>query len=126
MKNYYTIGLCIFTTLSLFCCQKQEDPAARPFPRVRIIAVEETTESTLFTAEIFYADTPITDHGFTWHTATGSSSPYTESLGPANGKRTFSLITNDLSKDKEYTLRAYAANSQYRAYSAPITFTRKK
>jgi hypothetical protein len=117
MQSFYYLAiirvLCyVLFPFLLVTCQKQEDPAARPFPSVRTLAVEETTDATLFTGEIFYSDgKAITDHGFEFFTlrepSTCFSAVYTKSMGAKSGPGTFTVsITNNLQKGAKYSVRA--------------------
>ncbi len=139
-KSFYqkitliAIHLFVFslTAFSLCSCHKNEDPASRPYPRVRTISIEETVQGTIFTGEIFYAENyAITDHGFVWNTVRDAlihtPQSYEKSLGVKSGKGIFSiLITENLTKNTSYSLQAYANNGQYKVYGTVIKFTTKK
>lgn len=122
----YILILCI-----LAACQQKDEIGSRPYPRVRTISVEETAEGTIFTGEIFFSDgTPITNHGFEYFTlkepSTGFSATYEKPLGPKPGSGTFStIIANNLQKNGNYSLRAYAATGKYKVFGTTLTFSCK-
>ncbi|QHT65691.1 hypothetical protein GXP67_02925 [Rhodocytophaga rosea] len=122
-----TLHILFFTllALSLFTCQNEEEPATRPYPRIRTLQVKETPEGTVFTGEIFYSEpSGITDHGFIWTTTYNNiTEQYKKSLGPKNGPGTFSAtITNTLRKDLTYTVKSYATNGKYMVYGTNAIF----
>lgn len=120
------------TVLSLCFCQKKEDLASRPYPRVRTISIEETEQGAIFTGEIFYAEnSAIIDHGFVWNTVrdaiTNTSQSYEKSLGAKTEKGIFSIeIRENVTNNTTYTLRAYASTGNYKVYGEPINFTTRK
>ncbi len=121
MKKLAYIAALIF----LATCT-QEEITSREYPRVRTLEVANITASgALFRGTVFYAPSPMTDHGFIWAELPNLDLKNAElvSLGPKTGTGDFQAkIERSMEAGKKYYARAYAKTDKYEVYGDILSF----
>ncbi|MBK8883747.1 MAG: IPT/TIG domain-containing protein [Bacteroidales bacterium] len=125
IKDLSLVLVFVFSALFLIRCE--EDKAKeRSYPRVRTNPVSGiTSEGATFSAEIFsMGSESIINHGFVWSKFTYPDLTDNKILlGPSATPGTYSAVINaSLSKDVEYTVKAFVQTSEHVVYGLPVTF----
>ncbi len=106
-------------------CQ-EEKAHERSYPQVRTRAVSNITPNgATFNGDIYSMGAePVIEHGFVW--GTGEDPTLLGSkvlLGPASSESSFSSdIVTSLTKDEEYTVKAFVQSAEHVVYGLPVTF----
>jgi hypothetical protein len=128
ISSVKTLASIILLVLATYFFNRCEDEKAqsRSYPQVRTNPVSGiTSNGATFNAEIYSPGAELmTDHGFVW--GTGNDPDLGDNnvrLGPGSPAGAYSAeIASSLSKDVEYTVKAFIQTTEHVVYGLPVKF----